>query len=49
LDKLSKYDFGGVKKSILFDDFKKLDPVNCLSAIKENDIFVNQNFLRREF
>jgi hypothetical protein len=37
------------KKSLLFDDFLKLDPVNCLSAIEENDIFVNQNFFRREF
>jgi len=35
-----------VKKSLLFDDFLKLDPVNCLSAIEENDIFVNQKFLK---
>lgn len=29
--------------------FLKLDPVNCLSDNEENDIFVNQNLLKRKF
>ena len=37
------------KISFLFNDFLKLDPVNCLSDNEENDIFVNQNLLKRKF